>query len=409
MPRPRSQTPPLRWFEAKQQYCIYLNRKRRLLGTDKKAAEAERLRLIGQQLARPKSSTVPSFSGELSVIEAFERYRAYAEKRYADSRARHRIRQAIGAAIADDKRAAMPISQFDRAVLLEIRDELTARQPALSRRYINNLATAVKTAISWMVDRRIAPPAVLYEVRALKQLIYLECGADAERPKVQSVDPAIVARTLPFCPPTVQAMVRLQQLTGMRPGELVIMRRCDVSTSPTQRVDVPCLDATVAAEEIDGVLIWRYAPSQHKGIWRGKYRVIPIGPEAQAVLAPFLLRREPDEYVFQPMESMKGERGKNMIRVGQRYKVRSYYEAIDRAVARHNRKLRDSGRLLFFAEILPNWFPYRLRHSLGTAAAGKIDSDAAGLLLGHSPGSRALNIYVEDSLRKAAEAARKIG
>ena len=36
---------------------------------------------------------------------------------------------------------------------------------------------------------------------------------------------------LPFLPPTLHAMVKLQRLTGMRSGELCVLRTCDVDTS----------------------------------------------------------------------------------------------------------------------------------------------------------------------------------
>lgn len=47
--------------------------------------------------------------------------------------------------------------------------------------------------------------------------------------KVLPVDEKHVAATLPHQSKVLQAMVKVQQLTGMRPGELVVMRPCDVS------------------------------------------------------------------------------------------------------------------------------------------------------------------------------------
>lgn len=408
MSRPRNETPSLRWFAAKKQWCIYLNRNRRLLGPDKKAAEAERLRLIKHQLAVPLQDQKHSSAntGSVTLAEACDRYSEFAMRHYTGAD-RHRIRTAMLAAVADSRRANTPIEQFDRTSLLETRDELLARTPGLSRRYINHLIGAIKTAVTWMVDRRLAPASVLHEVRTVRRLEYMRGGV--ERPDVPPVDPSVVERTLPFCPASVQVMVRLQQLTGMRPGELVIMRRQDVSTSPAQKLSAPCLDRPVSAVEVSGATIWMYAPPKHKNLWRGKSRVIAIGPEAQKVLAPLLMATAPEEYVFRPIDAMRGARGKNMIRLGKRYLVRSYNEAIARSVRRANRKLRDEGRLLFVEEVVPKWFVYQLRHSLATDAADRLDAESAAILLGHSASRRALDSYVADLLKRSAEAAAKVG
>ena len=72
---------------------------------------------------------------------------------------------------------------------------------------------------------------------------------------------------LPFLRPPVVAMVKLQRLTGMRPGEVVLMRPCDL--------------------DISGA-VWIYRPSRHKTKWRGKDRTVCLGPQVQAMLKPFL-------------------------------------------------------------------------------------------------------------------------
>src|SRR5262249_33892800 len=77
----------------------------------------------------------------------------------------------------------------------------------------------------------------------------------------------VVERTLKFLSPTLQAMVQLQLLTGMRPGELLAMRPCDLTTTGA---------------------VWEYKPPSHKMKHYNKDRVVMIGPKAQEVLRPFL-------------------------------------------------------------------------------------------------------------------------
>src|SRR5262249_58694475 len=95
-----------------------------------------------------------------------------------------------------------------------------------------------------------------------------------DRKPVRPVEDNRVQAVLPFLPPPVAAMVRLQRLTGMRPGEVVIMRPCDVDRSGD---------------------IWYYRPSCHKNAWRAKERIVALGPRARLVLVPFL-NRVPQAY-----------------------------------------------------------------------------------------------------------------
>jgi len=60
---------------------------------------------------------------------------------------------------------------------------------------------------------------------------------------IEPVDDAIVDRTLPFLPPIVADMVRVQRLCGMRPQDVRNMRAIDIDR--TQKV-------------------WRYVPFTHK-------------------------------------------------------------------------------------------------------------------------------------------------
>lgn len=77
-------------------------------------------------------------------------------------------------------------------------------------------------------------------------------------------------------------MVRLQALTGMRPGEVTIMRGCDLGTTGT---------------------VWTYTPSTQRTEDHGMERPIDLGPEAQDVIKPFLMADL--SALFDPREMMK--------------------------------------------------------------------------------------------------------
>ena len=102
-----------------------------------------------------------------------------------------------------------------------------------------------------------------------------------ETAPVRPVEHAIVEATLDHLPAVVADMVRLQRLLGGRPTELCIMRPCDVDR---------------------GGEVWVYTPSSHKTEHHGRERRIFVGPKAQAILAPYLLR-DHAAHCFSPAES----------------------------------------------------------------------------------------------------------
>src|SRR5690606_17920504 len=53
--------------------------------------------------------------------------------------------------------------------------------------------------------------------------------------------------------------------------------------------------------------VWQYVPEDHKTKHQGKQRIIFIGPRAQAVLMPYLLRPA-DQHCFRPCDSEKRRR-----------------------------------------------------------------------------------------------------
>src|SRR5207248_821919 len=94
---------------------------------------------------------------------------------------------------------------------------------------------------------------------------------------------AVVNATLPYLLPQVRGMVEIQLLTGMRPGEVRIMRACD-------------LDTTGA--------VWLYRPAHHKTRHKGKERVVAIGPRGQEIVKPFL-SLDTQAYLFSPKDAIQ--------------------------------------------------------------------------------------------------------
>src|SRR6185436_17427489 len=102
-----------------------------------------------------------------------------------------------------------------------------------------------------------------------------------ETAPIRPVADTVVEATLASVSPVVADMVRFQRITGCRPGEVVILRPCDVDTSEN---------------------VWIYTPSSHKTEHHGKQRVILIGPRTQNVLRRYLVR-DKATFCFSPAES----------------------------------------------------------------------------------------------------------
>ena len=286
------------------------------------------------------------------------------------------------------------------------------RRP-LSRPVANRFARAIIGVFKWAVAHELIESRVYEALRTLEPLRRGQTDAH-EPPPVKPVPDAFVDAALPHMPPPVRAMVELQRSTGMRSGEVVIMRTRDVDT--TGRV-------------------WTYTPAYHKTAHRGLDRTVHLGPRAQDVLKPWL-RTNLDEYLFSPAEAEatrlagRHARRKTPMSYGNRpgtnrkatparppadrYTSDSYRRAITRACDKANRaaklKVAEAGREVAADErLVPRWHPHQLRHNFATMIRREYGLEAAQILLGHSSALVTDAVYAERDMRKAEEIAAKLG
>ena len=138
----------------------------------------------------------------------------------------------------------------------------------------------IKRMFRWAVCEELAPASLCHALDAVEGLKAGRSTARETKP-VLPVDDAVVEATLPHLPAVVADMVRLQRLLGCRPGE-VCMTAARRRGSHRRRLE---LSAT-----------------SHKTQHHGRERVILIGPRAQAILRPYLLRPA-SHYCFTPADS----------------------------------------------------------------------------------------------------------
>jgi integrase len=261
----------------------------------------------------------------------------------------------------------------------------------LSRTEINRRVGRIVRCFKWAVENEKVPATVHHGMKAVTGLKKGRTTAHELEP-VKPVPEAHVEAIRPFVSRQVWAMIELQRLTGMRPGEVCQMRTIDVDRSGA---------------------IWTYAPESHKTEHHGRERTIYLGPRAQEVVRPWL-RADPSAYLFSPREAEE-ERGAERRRnrktpltpsqrarrrkanpertPGEVYVTRSYYHAVRNACKRAD---------------VPSWHPNQLRHNAATWLRKEFGLDVARVILGHSSPA-VTEVYAEVDREKAMVVMERVG
>jgi integrase len=280
------------------------------------------------------------------------------------------------------------VDEFGPMALKTVRAHMV--QLGWSRGVVNQRVGRVKRMVKWAVENEMVPPAVHQGLTALRGLQRGRSTARETEP-VRPVPEADLLATLPFLNRHLAAMVQVQWLTGMRPGETCIMTVEDLDRSAN---------------------VWVYTPRAHKTAHHGQSRKIAIGPKAQAILEPFLAMAG-SGYLFCPRRAMQ-ERWQEQRRqrktpvqpsqkqrckakpkrgAGERYSPSSYAHAVRAACLKAN---------------VPPWHPHQLRHSAATFIRREFGLDMARVVLGHrSP--QITEVYAEIDIERAREVMEKLG
>jgi integrase len=404
--------PKYRLHKGSGQALVQIDGRRIYLGKHGTEESREKYRrIIGEWLAnhRHTSASQPEqpIGEELSVNELLLAYWRFAERHYvkdgkptqevANARVALRpVRQLYGHTSARD---------FGPRSLKAIRDHMV--EARLSRGVINHRVSRIKRVFKWAVAEELVPPAVYHGLQAVAGLRYGATHARETEP-VRPVADEWVAATLPHVSPQVAAMIQLQQHTGMRPCEVVIMRPCDIDRS----------------EEV-----WVYEPYDHKNRWRGHRKLVALGPKAQQVLAPFL-DRDAGAYLFSPREADEWLRNHRPVHHANHRKTPVYpseLRAREKAkLARRKRRPKRPKREHYDTNsyrrainygfkraeragiAIPHWHPNQLRHSRATKVRKKYGIEAAQVSLGHARAD-VTEVYAEKNLELAIQIARECG
>ena len=146
-----------------------------------------------------------------------------------------------------------------------------------ARTQVNSRVGKIKRVFKWAASEQLVPVATYQGLATVAGLRRGRTEAKETEP-VGPVDDAAVYATVNHLNRHVAGLVRFQRLTGCRPGEAVLVRRCDLDTSRE---------------------VWFFAPPQHKTAHKGKSRTVAIGPRAQEVLKSFFTA-DSQAYLFNP-------------------------------------------------------------------------------------------------------------
>lgn len=265
----------------------------------------------------------------------------------------------------------------------------------LHRKTVNGWLSLTKQIFRWGLMRGLVSVGTYTAISTVHPLEFKE-GHSLESEPVEPVSDEIINATLPHLPTVVADAIRLQRITGARPGEILQLRPCDFQKGHVQ----------------DGVEYWvvDYAKTKdgHKNRnKKGCARYIAFGPEAQAILKKYEVVREPkntrprrhDEFLFTPREILYERLAKGEA-------IRCYP---------HRNRLDGNGLRWHlnaaFAKnpSLPHWAPNQVRHTVATALALTHGCDGEARVLGHAPGSTATRRYIEIGAENALRAATLLG
>jgi integrase len=318
-----------------------------------------------------------------------------------------------------------PAITFGPKALKVVRDDLV--RSGLCRNVINRRVARIKQIFKWAVSNELIPASVHQALATVPGLRKGKSAARESKP-VRPVPEKQIRAVLPHLPGPVKAMVQLQTLTGMRSGELFIMRGVDIDTSGAN---------------------WCYTPSRHKTQHHGYQRIIPLGPKAQEILRP-MLKTDLHAFIFSPTDAVAAMRSQRALdrktpkakgnspgtnrkkkpkrRPRQKYDRFTYRRAIARGCEKAfempssmieprtkdgtakdtagDKAQRAVARRAWRAENV--WHPHRLRHTCGTNVRREFGLDAARQILGH----RSVVIteqYAERDQKQAEAIMAKIG
>ncbi len=220
MPHLSAPVPKYRKHKASGQAVVTLAGRDHYLGPHgSKISKLEYDRLVGEWLAAGRPKTPPQPSSEILIQQVILAFWKFAKTEYVRENGKPvgtHLKYRPGLKVLRQRYGHTRAADFGPLALKSLRESLIAL--GNSRRYINETIRRIVLVFRWAASEELVPPVIhqaLATIRGLKK------GKARELPPVRPVDGKKVKATLPFLPKVVADMVRIQRLTGARPGKSV--------------------------------------------------------------------------------------------------------------------------------------------------------------------------------------------
>jgi integrase len=283
----KSQIPPYRLHRGSGQAVVHVNGGDVYLGVHGSPESKEKYQDIIRKLradhAKAEMEHVVRFHVDITVAELAAKYLPYAEGYYVKGgkpTSQIATIKNVVTKVLLAEHSHLEAVRFGPLALKKCRDAFVAH--GLARTEVNRRVGLIRGMFKWGVAMELIPATVLVGLQSLPGLRRGRTTAP-DRIRIRPIPQTHVDAVLPYLAPTIAAMVMLQELTGMRPDEIVQMRGCDLTMSGSS---------------------WEYRPEHHKLEHRDIERVIMIGPKAQSILKQWL-RIDTQAYLCSPKESLE--------------------------------------------------------------------------------------------------------
>lgn len=421
-------TPSYRRHRPSGQAVVQLNGRMFYLGKwGSKASHSEYDRLLAQWMASGRNLSVAG--DDLTISELAARYLKHARIYYMSTG--HRGELTSIKLVLGHLRTLYGSKSTRSFGPLALKTTIASMVSAgWCRAYCNAQTQRIRRMFKWAAANELTPAEIWQALRTVEGLRRGKTEAPEAAP-VKPVSDDIVTATLARVSDQVAAMIGLQLITGMRPGEVVIMRGCDIDTSRD---------------------VWVYRPSKFKTQHHdGHFRTVPLGPKAKEIIEKFL-KPNPQAYLFSPAEAeatrrrseveaseeqLEGPRSKKSKQrmPGEHYDVDAYRRAIARGcdaafpppsdliriqvdgakgkrweTAEEQRARLGEKKWRELREWQSNhrWHPHQLRHSAATRLRKDFGLEAAQVILGHRSLS-VTEIYAEKNIEAAQRIMAQVG
>jgi integrase len=210
------------------QAIVTLNGKTFYLGKHKSKESRERYDDLIAEYMENKRKLPPTRTQHGLLIEQLAvGYLQYAEKYYTGTRKKptksfHLCRQALDPVIR--YYGKHPVTDFVPLSLVFIRDKWV--EAGVARKNINERTGFIKQMFQWGATYGYIEASIYNALQAVPNLKLGRTSAP-EYDEVPPIDPEVVEKTIPFMPPVIADMVRVQLFAGMRPQDVRNMRSCD--------------------------------------------------------------------------------------------------------------------------------------------------------------------------------------